>query len=242
MLIKTIATGSTGNCYLVKGVTESILIEAGIPVKKIKEGLDYHISDIACCLLSHEHGDHAKAVNDIVRLGKKVYSSKGTFKALGVKNYFAKHVVDGETVETREFIIKPFETQHDCAEPLGFLIESKLEYKKILFATDTYFIKYTFNDIDCFMLEVNFIEKHLCNAVNSGNLPSSAAERLRRSHMSLERAVKFLTTMQTHHKLRSDYKIMPIHVSSRFGDVDEIKQCLTDNLTGSVHFEKELEV
>lgn len=49
------ASGSTGNLYVLENEKESLLIEAGIPIKKIKEKLDYDFSNIEGCLISHEH-------------------------------------------------------------------------------------------------------------------------------------------------------------------------------------------
>ena len=58
-MIKVIATGSTGNSYLIEAnPNERLLIECGIPYKRILEGLDYNISGIQGCLISHEHKDH----------------------------------------------------------------------------------------------------------------------------------------------------------------------------------------
>lgn len=53
--IKTLATGSRGNCYRVTDGQTVIAIEAGIRFNKIRQGFDFRISDIAGCLISHEH-------------------------------------------------------------------------------------------------------------------------------------------------------------------------------------------
>lgn len=55
MKIKTIATGSAGNCYLAKIGGTNLLIEAGVPIAKIIKGLDYRMSDVDGCLISHRH-------------------------------------------------------------------------------------------------------------------------------------------------------------------------------------------
>ena len=41
MLIKTIATGSTGNCYIVSGYKTKIILECGVNFETILESLDY---------------------------------------------------------------------------------------------------------------------------------------------------------------------------------------------------------
>jgi phosphoribosyl 1,2-cyclic phosphodiesterase len=53
--IKPLASGSGGNCYKIDDGKSSLLIEAGLPIKKIKQGLNYKLSEIEGCLISHEH-------------------------------------------------------------------------------------------------------------------------------------------------------------------------------------------
>ena len=55
MDIQVFASGSTGNCYKVSDGTTSIMLECGIPIKRIKKGCDYKIHEIAACLISHGH-------------------------------------------------------------------------------------------------------------------------------------------------------------------------------------------
>ena len=78
----TIASGSAGNCYRITDGTTSILIECGIPIKDIRSGLGYQLSEISACLISHEHKDHCVAIKDILKLGIDCYMSQGTKEAL----------------------------------------------------------------------------------------------------------------------------------------------------------------
>ncbi len=59
MRFVTLASSSRGNCYiLIADTGQALLLEAGIPIKKIREGLFAHgisLSDLAGCLISHEH-------------------------------------------------------------------------------------------------------------------------------------------------------------------------------------------
>jgi len=218
MEIKIIASGSNGNCYLITGIYERLLVECGIKINSIKKALDFDFSKIKYCLLSHEHEDHSEAVKDIQKLGIKVVSGPGTFETLNLeKNYFS---ITDNKIETKEFIISSFDVEHDSNEPKGFLIFNKLENKKILFLTDTYFCKYRFKDIDCFMIEVNYLEDILNENITDGIVHPKVAYRVRESHFSLKNAIKFL-------KISSDKKtkkIIPIHLSSQNSDMFEIKK------------------
>jgi len=85
MDIRVLASGSAGNCYCVSDGSTSLLLECGISVKQIRRGLGFGLTNVAACLVSHEHQDHAKAVADVLRAGVEVYTSPGTIKALGLE-------------------------------------------------------------------------------------------------------------------------------------------------------------
>ena len=52
---KSISSGSTGNCYVVDDGKTKLMLECGIPFKKIEEGTRFKVREIKGCLLSHEH-------------------------------------------------------------------------------------------------------------------------------------------------------------------------------------------
>ena len=57
MRLQVISTGSGANCYLLEAGTEVLILDAGLPVRKMLP----HIRDfrsVVGCLVTHEHGDH----------------------------------------------------------------------------------------------------------------------------------------------------------------------------------------
>lgn len=56
MFMKVIASGSSGNCYLVQDGNESLLLDCGVGYKEILKGINYNISSIKGILLTHKHG------------------------------------------------------------------------------------------------------------------------------------------------------------------------------------------
>ena len=64
MQLQVIGSGSQGNSYLLSNDTDVLLIELGVQFKRIKKALDYDLSKINGALVSHSHGDHAKAIKD----------------------------------------------------------------------------------------------------------------------------------------------------------------------------------
>lgn len=55
MDIKVLASGSSGNCYVVSDSKTKIMLECGIPIVAIKKGCDFKVHEISACLLSHGH-------------------------------------------------------------------------------------------------------------------------------------------------------------------------------------------
>ena len=53
--IKSIASSSKGNLYYITDGETPLLLEAGIPIKKIKEGINFRLSGVRGCLISHAH-------------------------------------------------------------------------------------------------------------------------------------------------------------------------------------------
>ena len=209
MNIKVLATGSSGNCYLIKGYREKILLEAGISFDRIMSGIDFDIKDLYC-FISHEHKDHAKEAKKLVEIGVDVYMSEGTFEALGMQDCYNLHKIKhSQLVELKEFNILPFDVIHDVKEPLGFLIHSKIEKKNLLFITDTKDVPYSFSDVDGFMVEVNFDDETINNNIESGRTIPFVGNRARQTHLSLKKASKFLRDVKAFNK-----KIIPIHQSN----------------------------
>lgn len=221
-MIKVIATGSRGNFYILEAGEEILLLECGIQIKEIKKALNFDLSKVVGCLLTHSHNDHCKAVGEVLKF-TDVFTSKGTKEELQEKFELNRHCFEVEhnkPFEVGGFMIVPFNTQHDTKEPLGFLIHHK-NIGNIIFATDTYYLKYKFRNIDYVLIECNYSEEIL------EELPAYRA-RLLKSHMSLENLKETLKTWE----LSKTKKIILIHMSEDHGNSEKyIKEI--NELTGA---------
>lgn len=54
-MLKTIATGSSGNSYALMSDKEMLLLDLGVSEKVIKKAIDFRVSDIEGCLVTHKH-------------------------------------------------------------------------------------------------------------------------------------------------------------------------------------------
>lgn len=231
MKIEVIASGSAGNCYKISNKDTTLLIECGIPYKKIQEALNFKTTDIDGVLVSHEHVDHSKACKNLIKAGVDLYMTKGTKEALNLDShrvkiieFYSKYINrDMGFFEIGSFKVKAFETVHDAREPVGFIICDSLAKEELVFITDTQYSIYNFSP-DYFMIEINY-DRETINE-NPG-LNDKLRERIKKNHMSLETAINLLE--------RSDLswlkKIYVIHLSDHNSDAEFIKKSLQE-LTG----------
>lgn len=230
MKIEVIASGSTGNCYKISNEDTALLIECGIPYKKIQEALNFKVTDIDGVLVSHEHIDHAKACKDLIKAGVDLYMTKGTKEALKLESHRVKVLtMYGSSyldLEIGSFKIRPFITIHDAKEPVGFLIYDSLAREELVFITDTQYSIYSFNP-DYFMIEVNYVRKRINE--NPG-ISSDLRERIKKNHMSLETAINLLENSD----LSRLKKIYVLHLSDSNSDVEFIKKSLQEKTGVSV--------
>jgi phosphoribosyl 1,2-cyclic phosphodiesterase len=219
MEIKALASSSKGNCYLVSDGETSLLLECGIRYSDIQKGLNYQVCQVDGCLVSHEHGDHGKAVKEVMKAGINVYTSKGTAEALGASGHRVKTIESKKPFTVGTWTILPFEVEHDAAEPLGFLLANK-QGEKLLFATDTYYIKYKFPGLTHIMVEANYSMDILKENIEAGRVPAVMKKRLIRSHFSLENVKEFLKA----NDLSKVEEIWLLHLSDSNSDEELFKK------------------
>lgn len=225
--IKVLASGSNGNCYRITDGITPLLIEAGIPYKEIQRKLNFKISEIAACLISHEHKDHCKAVKDVIKAGIDCYMTQGTKEAIELDWHRIKVIKPKQQFKVGSWTILPFETQHDAVEPVGFLLYSNVTKEKLLYATDTYYIKYRFQGLTHIMVECNYSLDILKGNVEKGLIEPELKNRLLRSHFSLENVKEFLKA----NDLSKVEQIWLLHLSDNNSDAERFKREIQE-LTG----------
>jgi len=231
MEIHVLASSSRGNCYRVSDGSTPLLLECGIRFADIRQKLHFHLSEIAGCLCSHEHGDHSKAVKDVIKAGIDCYMSKGTADALGVSGHRVHIIKAREQFQIGAWIILPFETEHDAAEPLGFLLASGAE--KLLFATDTAYIRYKFSGLTHIMIEANYDADILQENVKAGIIPAELRKRIRRSHFDLQNVKEFFRA----NDLSKVKEIHLLHLSDNNSDAEMFKRQIQEISGKSVYVE-----
>lgn len=184
-------SGSKGNLYSITSDDgEVLLIDPGVSIKKIREALDYDMSNVVGALVSHSHLDHCKGVNDLLRLGVNCYMTQDT--ARSVPWWMTHHRIclfvpnsEWPLDETRTFTVRPFHTDHDCPGSVGFYLASGKD--RLLYLTDAPFAVPRFAGLTHVCIEANWSHETM-----SDDLHPAAAKRIMRSHMSLDSALALL--------------------------------------------------
>lgn len=179
MKLKIIGTGSGGNCYIIEdSMKNQLMIEAGIRIDKVKKALDFDFSKVEGCFISHEHLDHCEFSEEVEKCGVPIYS---------IESYEINAKIFNVT---KNYHIQSFEVEHDAENPLGFLINSIIDNKRILYITDTKFVRWKFQNIDYLMIECNYDNDSIDR--NAGNYPTELLNRIIDNHMSLAGVIQFL--------------------------------------------------
>ena len=223
MILKVLGSGSSGNCYLLQNKNECLIIEAGINIKKLKIALDFDLSKVVGCIISHEHQDHAKEITSIQSIGINCYLSEGTAKA-AVKstnhNPRTNIIKHGQSFTAGNFKILPFDIRHDAAEPLGFLIYHP-DCGKVLFITDSKYCDYRFNGLNNIIIEANYSNEIINSKYTAQNNKLFLRNRILDSHLSIENCIELLKS----NDLTKINNIILIHLSdNNSNEVDFVKQ------------------
>lgn len=224
--ILPLASGSRGNCYWVTDGSTPLLLEAGIRFQDIRKGTGFRVSEIAGVLISHEHQDHSKAVRDVMKAGIDCYMSAGTAEALGISGHRLHIIQARQQFQLGSWAVLPFETQHDAAEPLGFLLANQYG-EKLLYATDTYYIRYRFRGLTHIAVECNYSMDILRANIEAGLVEPALKKRILKSHFSLEHVKEFLKA----NDLSQVKEIWLLHLSDRNSDAELFKREIME-LTG----------
>lgn len=208
MRLHCIATGSTGNCYLLTSNSgETLILDCGIPIKEIKKGLDWNIKDVVGTICTHHHQDHSLSAYPLRRMGIPVFAPYISKKPMKIGNgdfrvqAFDLTTIDGNWTHTN--------ADGTLCPIYGFLITHK-EMGRMLYITDCEVVKWRFKDINHILLGVNY-DKDLIDRDNTGK-----ANHVFRGHLSIDTACDFVKANYSD----SLQNVIMCHLSSENSDRD----------------------
>ena len=145
MRLLSIASGSSGNSYYIGSDKTTLLLDVGIAMKRIVEGLNFadrDMSEVDGIVITHEHIDHIKSVGAISRKYHiPIYATYGTIDAIantssvGVFDYNLFNPIKADSeFEIGDITISACSIPHDAADPVCYSFTAG--DKKISVATD----------------------------------------------------------------------------------------------------------
>jgi phosphoribosyl 1,2-cyclic phosphodiesterase len=177
-----------------------VLVDAGISARRIRQhlnelGLDLEDLDGIC--ITHEHGDHIKALPQLGRkYGIPVYANADTASYIAGKPKYDgltwKIFTTGHDFSIGPIQFHPFTIPHDAMDPVGYVVEH--EGFRIGFATDiglaTRLVKGHLTGCHVLLLETN----HDRLLLEDAQRPWSTKQRIagRQGHLSNEEACDLL--------------------------------------------------
>lgn len=191
MKLRVIGSNSSGNCYVLDGETEALVIECGCPLKDIKQAIDWKVEKIVGTCVTHRHSDHSKYVHEILWAGIRVLALRDVFEEKNVTSHpFAIEIKPNKGYKVGGFKIQPFYVHHDVP-CVGYIIQHS-ELGKLLFVTDTAAMGYKIDGLTNIMIEANYADDIVDSNIENGNLSVAMRNRLFGSHLSIDTAKRVL--------------------------------------------------
>lgn len=212
-----LASGSAGNSVLVTDGVSYLMFDAGLSYRKLSNHLyeaEVLFSQIKGIFITHEHGDHCKAVPDLAKYAYPLYMSEGTALALNIHPSYFEPVYHNQRQFVGSFQVVPFDVTHDASEPMGFLFKSMVTQETGVYITDTMQMPpIVSKDINYWIIECNYSE----DILESGVYHEALKNRVRQSHMSFENLERYLKQVDT----SGAKKVILIHLSSANADREQ---------------------
>jgi phosphoribosyl 1,2-cyclic phosphodiesterase len=222
-----LGSSSQGNAYLIDDGVSVLLVECGLSFRRLGQlvrGEGYALSQLAGCLVSHEHKDHSLCWKRLANSGIPVYASDGTIQELGGQGVIAPLAPPAGAdfsppVPVGSYDVIAFRTFHDAAEPVGFLIRSQADGERLVFATDTGNLRYQFPQLNQLAIEANYQEEIIAR---NTRMPETTVKRIRNTHMEIGRLCGYLSTLD----LSGCKTIYLMHLSDASSDEEWFAQCV----------------
>src|SRR5439155_12036405 len=121
--VEALASGSSGNAYLVRAGATALLVEAGLPAARLAKflsGLNFDPRRLSAILLTHAHTDHLRGARHLSdRFGVPIYATAGTLGHRALRDsQLASPLEAGRIFELGDLEVLPFRVPHDCVEPV----------------------------------------------------------------------------------------------------------------------------
>ncbi len=236
MRMAVLGSGSGGNATLVSCGNTHVLVDAGLSAKQLvlrMESLGVAPEQLDGILLTHEHSDHARGVDVLLRKREiPVYANALTREALSYKMKSAvpwRVFRSGQDFELGDLSVNAFRIPHDAAEPVGFVLQGGSA--RLSMVSDvghvTHLMRESLRSSDGIYIEANYDPQLL---EQDTKRPWATKQRIasRHGHLSNEQTAELLGEIACE-KLKV---VMLSHLSSDCNCPDMAARIIAERLTG----------
>jgi phosphoribosyl 1,2-cyclic phosphodiesterase len=228
-----LSSGSKQNAFYIETDATAILVDAGIPYRKLIrfiEEIGRDISNVEAVFVTHEHLDHVRALDKIVekrRIPLFIHEESWLSLQYPVHARDLRHIVDGKPIEWKDLVVTPFAVSHDAAHTLGFRITHK--GRALFMATDigsfTDEILELSKGANMIAIESNYDHQMLIDSF----YPLALKKRIagKNGHLSNRGSYEFLLKTIT----PETKNVYFLHLSENNNHPSHIEQLIADELT-----------
>jgi len=219
LTFRSIASSSAGNLYLLSDGETAVMLDCGLPWKKVVEAVGYDQAWSLPILVTHEHRDHCRGILDS-HCQNDIYLPAETAKALQLSDHRIRVIEQGKTYTVGSMRMVGFPLIHDV-ECYGYLLRGK-DGDMAAYIIDTAYMPHRLPPLSLLAIGCNYIPEKLRAGAASGEIHERLAHRIITSHMSVDEVVNYISKMDK----TLLYKIYLLHLSDRLSDEEAMKEAV----------------
>lgn len=182
--LRVVGSSSSGNGYILSHNGEHLLLECGVSMERYLPALDYSLSCIHGCLVSHRHLDHAEYIPAMQKFFIDVYSCKDV-----CDNFEGVQLLEvGKKTKIGHFVVQPIPLPHSV-ENYGYLIVCP-DGHRIVFATDCSAFTPKISNVHTWLIEANYDEDIILDRLMADQQIRSRYN----AHLEIKQTIEALTT------------------------------------------------
>ncbi len=205
--VHALASGSSGNATLLRAGEVSVLIDAGVGMRKLVAALasqGLKPGDLSGAVITHEHSDHIQSAHALSkRHGVPLIASEKTLTAFYKRKTQTPHLIlpVGDKWRIGDLEIETFSVPHDAADPVGVNVVHAPTGQKVSHLTDlghvTDTVRRAIRGAHLLVLEAN----HDVHRLAGGEYPGYLKSRILgdHGHLSNEAAAQLLCEHALNH-------------------------------------------
>ncbi|MGG7214748.1 MBL fold metallo-hydrolase [Clostridium nigeriense] len=238
-------SGSSGNSIFIASENARILIDAGLPGKKIDEALKSIGEDprqLDGIFVTHEHSDHIKGIGVLSRkYDIPIYSNADTWTVMEeligkIKEHNIRIMDRRSTMSIKDLDVISYNIPHDAVAPVGYTVHCNGRRASVTtdFGIYTEEIRDNIKDSEVILLESN----HDVNMLKFGPYPYALKRRILSEvgHLSNEDCGKALVDLI---KYKSNKRIILGHLSGTNNHPDLALETVSEVLRENNIIQKE---